>query len=142
MARSEKLVRELEAADIVVIGTPMHNLTVPSTLKVWLDHIVRARRTFDVTSQGKVGRLNDRPVFVAISSGGRFSGERARQPDFLTPYLTAVFGMVGLHSLKYFSVQGTGSGEETVAKERLKADQAIADHFSTLSRPSSHIVGS
>lgn len=131
MARSENLVRELEAADIVVIGTPMHNLTVPSTLKVWIDHIVRARRTFDVTPQGKVGRLRDRPIFVAIASGGRFSGERARQPDFLTPYLTAIFGMVGLHNLKFFSVQGTGSGEEAVVAGRLQADQAIADYFST-----------
>jgi FMN-dependent NADH-azoreductase len=77
MAQSEELIRELEAAAFVVIGTPMHNLTVPSALKAWIDHVVRARRTFMITPAGKVGTLRDRPVFVAISSGGRFSGERA-----------------------------------------------------------------
>jgi hypothetical protein len=71
-----------EFADVVVIGTPMHNLTVPAALKAWIDHVVRARRTFTISAAGKVGTLRDRPVFVAIASGGRFSGERARQPDF------------------------------------------------------------
>jgi FMN-dependent NADH-azoreductase len=84
MILSEELIRELESSDFVVISTPMHNLTVPSTLKAWLDHVIRARRTFNIGREGKVGTLRDRPVFVAIASGGRFSGERARQPDFLT----------------------------------------------------------
>jgi FMN-dependent NADH-azoreductase len=55
-----------------VIGTPMHNFTVPSALKAWIDHIVRVRRTFNVTPAGKVAMLRDRPVFIAVSSGGRF----------------------------------------------------------------------
>jgi FMN-dependent NADH-azoreductase len=130
MARSEALVRELESSDVVVIGTPMHNLTAPAALKAWLDHVVRARRTFDVTPAGKVGLLRDRPVFVAIASGGRFSGERARQPDFLTPYLQAVLGMIGLHDLTFFSVQGTASDPEVVAQTRAATDQALQAHFS------------
>jgi FMN-dependent NADH-azoreductase len=129
MATSEALVRELEAADIVVIGTPMHNMTVPAALKGWIDHVVRARRTFNVTPVGKVGLLRDRPVFVAVASGGKFSGERARQPDFLTPYLQAVLGMIGLHDLTFFSVQGTGAGPDAVAEIRAEADQALAMHF-------------
>jgi FMN-dependent NADH-azoreductase len=129
MARSEVLVEELERADVVVIGTPMHNLTVPAPLKAWLDHVVRARRTFNVTPAGKVGLLRDRPVFIAISSGGRFSGERARQPDFLTPYLQAVLGMIGLHDLTFFSVQGTASDPDVVAQTRAATDQALHAHF-------------
>ena len=105
MSRSEELIQELESSDFVVIGTPMHNFTVPSALKAWIDHIVRVRRTFNVTTEGKVGTLRDRPVFVAVSSGGRFSGERARQPDFLTPYLKAILGTIGLHDLTFFSVR-------------------------------------
>jgi len=131
IARSEELIRELENSDYVVIGTPMHNFTVPSTLKAWIDHVVRARRTFNVTREGKVGRLRDRPVFVAVSSGGRFSGERARQPDFLTPYLRAVLGIVGLHDLTFFSVQGTGSGPDSVAATRTRTDQALQQYFSS-----------
>ena len=129
MARSEELIQELESADFVVIGTPMHNLTVPSTLKAWIDHVVRARRTFNMTRAGKVGTLRDRPVFVAVASGGRFSGERARQPDFLTPYLKTILGMIGLHDLTFFSVQGTGSGPDAIAETRSKTDQAMQEYF-------------
>jgi FMN-dependent NADH-azoreductase len=131
MSRSEELIQELESSDFVVIGTPVHNFTVPATLKVWIDHIVRVRRTFNVTPQGKVGTLRDRPVFVAVSSGGRFSGERARQPDFLTPYLKAVLGTIGLHDLTFFSVQGIGSGPDAVAEARTKADQTLQAYFAS-----------
>jgi len=130
LARSEELIQELENADVVVIGTPMHNFTVPSALKAWIDHVVRVRRTFNVSPQGKVGLLRDRPVFVAVSSGGRFSGENARQPDFLTPYLKAVLGITGLHDLRFFSIQGTAFGPDAVAEARAKAEQALQAHFS------------
>lgn len=130
-ARSDELIRELETSDIVVIGTPMHNFTVPAALKLWLDHVVRVRRTFDVGRDGKVALLKDRPVFVAVSSGGRFSGPGARQPDFLVPYLQAILGMIGLHELTFFSVQGTAFGPHAVAEARARAEQAMQDHFST-----------
>lgn len=130
ISQSDELIRELEAADFVVIGTPMHNLSLPSVLKAWIDHIVRVRRTFNVTAAGKVGLLRDRPVYIAVSSGGRFSGERARQPDFLTPYLKAILGTIGLQDLNFFSVQGTGSGPDAVAEARAKADQALQEYFS------------
>lgn len=131
MARSEELIEELEGADIVVIATPMHNFTVPAALKLWIDHIVRVRRTFSVTPDGKVGMLRDRPVFIAVSSGGRFSGERARQPDFLTPYLQAILGTVGLHDLTFFSVQGTGADPDVVAETRAETDRALQHYFSS-----------
>lgn len=136
VARSEELIQELERADIVVIGTPMHNLSAPSALKAWIDHVVRARRTFNVTKEGKVGTLRDRPVFIAVASGGRFSGEHARQPDFLTPYLTTILAMIGLRDLHFFSVQGTGMGPEAVAEARLQTDRALQDYFSSFTSPS------
>lgn len=128
---SDELIRELESSDVLIIGTPMHNFTVPSTLKVWIDHIARVRRTFNVGPEGKTGMLRDRPVFIAVSSGGRFSGERARQPDFLTPYLTAVLGMIGLHDLTFFSIQGAAFGPEAVTEARAKTDQALQEYFSS-----------
>lgn len=135
VALSDELIRELENADVLVIGTPMHNLTVPSTLKAWIDHVVRARRTFNVGPQGKVGTLRDRPVFIAVASGGRFSGERARQPDFLTPYLSYILGMIGLRNLTFFSVQGTGLGADVVAEARAGTDRVLQDYFAELTLP-------
>ena len=129
--QSEELIQELENADVVVIGTPMHNLTVPSALKAWIDHVVRARRTFNMTPKGKAGMLRDRPVFIAVASGGRYSGERAHQPDFLTPYLKVILGTIGLHDLTFFSVEGTGHGPDAVAEARDRTDQALREYFSS-----------
>lgn len=132
VARSDELIRELEDSDVVVIGTPMHNLSVPSALKAWIDHVVRARRTFNVGAAGKVGLLRDRPVFIAVASGGSFSGAHARQPDFLTPYLTTILAQIGLKDLNFFSVQGTGLGPEILEKSRTRADEALQAYFSSL----------
>lgn len=131
-ALSETLIQELEGSDFLVIGTPMHNFTVPSGLKAWIDHIIRVRRTFDVTAQGKVAKLRDRPVFICVVSGGRYSEERARQPDFLTPYLKATLEIIGLNDLTFFSIEGTGSAPDAVAQARARTDQAMDEYFSSL----------
>jgi FMN-dependent NADH-azoreductase len=132
LGESEHLIKELEDADYVVVGTPMHNFTVPSSLKAWIDHVVRVRRTFHVTPQGKVGALRDRPVFVAVSSGGRYTGEGARQPDFLTPYLKAIFATIGLHSVWFFSIESLASGADALTEGRQSAQRAVADFFATM----------
>jgi FMN-dependent NADH-azoreductase len=124
LERSEALIREVEAADVIVIGTPINNLTVPSVLKAWIDQILRVGRTFTSTPAGKMGMLHDRPVFIAIASGGVFTGERANQPDFLTPYLSAVLGSVGLTSLQFFAIQATAfldSDQAAFAREKALA---------------------
>jgi FMN-dependent NADH-azoreductase len=112
---SEELIVELEASNILVIGTPMNNFAVPSVLKAWIDQIVRVGRTFRVTPTGKIGVLQDRPVFVGIASGSIFSGDHASQPDFLTPYLSAVFRCIGLNSLHFLPFQGTAFLDEHMA---------------------------
>ncbi|MFL9988517.1 FMN-dependent NADH-azoreductase [Paraburkholderia sediminicola] len=114
---AEQLIDEVERSDVVVIGTPMNNFTVPSVLKAWIDQILRVGRTMKSTPAGKVGMLQDRPVFVAIASGGVFAGERANQPDFLTPYLTAVLGCIGLNTVHYLPLQGTAFIDEARASE-------------------------
>jgi FMN-dependent NADH-azoreductase len=123
---SEALIGEVEAADAIVIGTPMHNLTVPSVFKAWIDQIMRAGRTFRSTPAGKMGMIDDRPVFVAIASGGTFTGEGASQPDFLTTYLSAVLGSMGLKSLQFLPVQATAFLEgEQASLARAKALESI-----------------
>ncbi|MBR1170226.1 NAD(P)H-dependent oxidoreductase [Bradyrhizobium liaoningense] len=130
MARSDELIQELEHSDCVVIGTPMHNFTIPSALKAWVDHIVRVRRTFNATKEGYKGLLRNRPIYVAVSSGGRYSGGLARQPDFLTPYMRTVLGVIGFTDVTFFSVEGSSLGPEAVAEARAGADRALREHFS------------
>lgn len=117
---SEQLIREIEAADVLVIGTPMNNFTVPSVLKAWIDQILRVGRTIGAAPTGeKIGLLQDKPVYIGIASGGVFTGDRAKQPDFLTPYLIAAFGCIGLTSLQFFPLQATAFLED----EQLAADR-------------------
>jgi FMN-dependent NADH-azoreductase len=128
--QSEQLIQELERADYLVIATPMHNLMVPSALKAWLDHVIQADRTFRITSEGKIGLLHDRPVFIAVSSGGTFSTENAQQPDFLTPYLKATLATIGLLNLKFFSVEGTAQKPTVLSATRDKTERETALYFS------------
>ncbi|GJH24576.1 FMN-dependent NADH-azoreductase [Caballeronia novacaledonica] len=125
---SEQLVREIETTDALIINTPMHNFTVPAALKLWIDYVLRIHRTFAATPEGKVGLMRDRPAFVIVGSGGFHSGEHARQPDFLTPYLRYALGSIGLRSLHFLLLQGLVRGDEAVAEALQCARDEIARH--------------
>lgn len=126
---STHLIRQLREADIVVIATPMHNFTVPSSLKAWIDHVVRIGETFVATESGKHGTVADKPVYIAVASGGFFQGEKAGQKDFLTDYLKTVFATMGITSLKFFIVQGTILGHDYIEGELRKLRAEIVDYL-------------
>src|SRR5262245_31937184 len=85
----------------------MHNFTVPAPFKLWIDQVVRSGRTFRSTPEGKIGLLKDRPTFVIVATGSAVAGPWAHQPDFLTPYLSAVLGTIGIHNLNFIRLEGT-----------------------------------
>ncbi|MEZ5688554.1 MAG: NAD(P)H-dependent oxidoreductase [Caenibius sp.] len=125
---SEQLIREVEAADILVIGTPMNNFTVPSVLKAWIDQILRMGRSIGASPTGeKIGLLQDKPVFIGIASGGVFTGDEAKQPDFLIPYLTAALGCVGIETLQFFPLQATAFLDSEQLAENQQALLATMD---------------
>jgi FMN-dependent NADH-azoreductase len=123
LAQSETLIGELEASDALVLGTPMHNFTVPALLKAWIDQVLRVDRSFRRTPEGKVGLLADRPAYVVVASGGALADDRARQPDFLTPYMEAVLATLGIRSPSFLYVDGArdASGDAVQAVERVEA---------------------
>jgi FMN-dependent NADH-azoreductase len=114
LARSEEMIAELEAADGVVIGTPMHNFTLPSSLKAWIDHVVRIDRTFRSTRQGKTGLLRDRPVIVVVAQGGFCGDAPPLQPDHLTPYLRAILNTIGIDQVEFVRLEGLSRGAAQV----------------------------
>jgi FMN-dependent NADH-azoreductase len=130
---SETLIRELEAADVLVIATPMHNFGVPAVLKAWVDQIVRIHRTFASTPGGKVGKLRDRPAWLVVASGGWFTGPSPTgapaQPDFLTPYVRAVLSTIGIHELNVLTLEGVARGaaiaEAAFGRARAALDLAM-----------------
>lgn len=115
-ALSERLIGEIERADFVVIGTPMNNFTVPSTLKAWINHVVRIRRTFRSTPEGKIGTLRDRPTIVVSAHGGYRGDGPPAQPDFLTPYLRAILATIGIRTIGFLPLEGLSRGPEAVAR--------------------------
>ena len=119
LAVSEVLIRELEAADVLVIATPMNNFGVPAALKAWIDQIVRINRTFRSTPEGKIGLLHDRPAYLVVASGGWFSGPSPigtpAQPDYLTGYIRVVLDTIGIRSLRVIALEGVTRGADIAA---------------------------
>ncbi len=93
LALSDSLVAELEAADTIVIGTPIYNFSVPAALKAWIDLVARIGRTFNYTETGPVGRLSGKRAIVVIASGGTQVGSEI---DFASGYLRHVLGFLGI----------------------------------------------
>ena len=120
LAVSEALIRELEAADRLVIATPMNNFGVPAPLKAWIDQIVRINRTFRSTPEGKIGLLRDRPAYLVVASGGWFTGPSPigtpAQPDFMTGYVRVVLETIGIRSLHVITLEGVTRGADIAAK--------------------------
>ena len=96
---------ELVAADVVVIGTPIYNFSIPASLKAWVDMVARARKTFRYTENGPVGLLSDKKAYIVVASGGVKVGSPA---DFATPYLRHALSFVGITDVDVDSRSGHG----------------------------------
>ena len=119
LALSDALIEELQTADIVVLAVPMHNFGIPSTLKAWIDHVVRAGRTFTYSEGGPEGLLKGKRLILVLASGGVYSAGPAKQLDFQEPYLRAVLGFIGLTDIEVVRVEG-------VAMSTIGAEKAVA----------------
>ena len=126
LAYSETLIAELLRAEALVIDTPMNNFTVPSSLKAWIDYVVRPNRTFRQSPAGKIGLLQPRPVFVVVACGGPFSGTSAAQEDHFSPYLAYVLTCIGLAPPAILRLESLNRGEASVAAAMAQADGFIA----------------
>jgi FMN-dependent NADH-azoreductase len=103
---SDDAVKQLMAADIIVIGAPLYNYTIHTSLKAWIDHVTRAGITFGYGEHGPVGMVTGKKVYVAMSSGGIYSEGPGVQNDFVAPYLKAFLGFLGMTDLTVFRAEG------------------------------------
>ena len=128
-ALSEQLILELEACDLLILCTPVHNFTVPAALKAWIDHVVRIQRSFTLNEQfEKVGLLKDRRTFVLVSSG---NARKGHEPDFLTPYMTAILSTVGIQSVDFVYLPAMVRGAEAVNRALEQAHQQLSAAISS-----------
>jgi FMN-dependent NADH-azoreductase len=124
MSRSKALVDELKAADVVVVGSPMYNFTVPSTLKAWIDHVAIAGQTFSYTAEGPRGLLNGK-VYLVLSSGGIYSQGPFAPYDHLSTYLQAIFNFLGILDVEVIRAEGIAYGPEQEQAAMASAFQRI-----------------
>jgi FMN-dependent NADH-azoreductase len=126
IAAGQAVLSEFLAADVVVIGAPMYNFTLPSQLKAWIDRIVVAGKTFKYGAQGPEGLAGDKRVIVAVSRGGFYgAGTPAAALEHLETYLRGVFGFIGVNKLEFISADGVQIGPEHRAKALAGALQAV-----------------
>jgi FMN-dependent NADH-azoreductase len=110
---ADKVMEEFLAADVVVIGAPMYNFGVTSTLKAWIDRIAVAGKTFRYSEAGPEGLAGGKRVIVASSRGGIYTaGSPAAAMDFQEPYLRAMFGFLGVSDLEFVRAEGVAMGDD------------------------------
>ena len=103
---SDRALEELMDADTIVIGAPLYNFGISSTLKAWIDHIVRPGKTFAYSDKGPQGLVKNKKVYIAISSGGVYSEGPMKSHDFVEPYLRTMLGFLGMTNLTVYRVEG------------------------------------
>ena len=104
---SDEAIAELMAADYIVIGAPLYNFGISSTLKAWLDHISRAGITFRYSAQGAEGLVQGKKVYLAVSSGAIYSEGPWASYDFVVPYLRTMLGFLGMTDVTVVRAEGT-----------------------------------
>ncbi len=103
---SDNAIQEIKDADVIVIGAPLYNFGIPSTLKAWVDHIARAGVTFKYVDGAPQGLIKGKKVYVAMSSGGIYSEGPSAGYDFVAPYLKAVLGFLGMTDVTVVRAEG------------------------------------
>ncbi|RFU44003.1 FMN-dependent NADH-azoreductase [Paraburkholderia sp. DHOC27] len=122
-AKSEALIAELQAADIVVIGAPMYNFGVSSQLKTYFDFIARAGITFRYTENGAEGLVKGKKVFVVSARGGKYLGT---PNDSQTPFLKTFLGFLGMTDSTFIYAEGLAMGPDAANAALASAREAIA----------------
>jgi FMN-dependent NADH-azoreductase len=131
---SETLIDELMAADVVVIGAPMYNFSVPSTLKAWIDNVARAGKTFRYTAQGPEGLVTGKRVFIVASRGGGYSEGPMTAFNFQDPYLRTVLGLLGMTDVTVITAEALRVSPEAEAVGYANATRQIAEAVGSAER--------
>lgn len=125
-ALSDELVEEFLAADIIVLGVPMYNFSIPSNLKAYIDQITRVGKTFRYTENGAEGLVKGKNVYIMAAAGGLYEGSGI---DFQIPYLAAILAFLGIENVVVVRAEGLNIDEEYKQKSMADALQKIEKLF-------------
>ena len=116
LALSRQLIDELSASDIIVLEAPMYNFSIPSVLKAWIDHVVRAGKTFQYGATGAQGMLTGKRAILVLGRGGVYSEGPYKVMDYQETYLRAILGFMGITEVESIYIEGVAMGPETITK--------------------------
>ncbi len=126
-AISEALVTQFLAADVIVVGAPLYNFSIPSQLKAWVDRIAQVGRTFKYTETGPQGLAGGKTVIVASTRGGVYStNDWGRAAEHQESYLQTVFGFLGITDVRFVRAEGVAMGDAKKAEALAEAANGIA----------------
>ncbi|PSJ41028.1 FMN-dependent NADH-azoreductase [Allosphingosinicella deserti] len=127
LALSDRLVAELREADLVVIGAPMYNFGIPSTLKAWFDHVLRARVTFQYSEAGPEGLMTGKRAIVVESRAGLYSEGPAAAMDSQEPHLRNLLGFMGITDVTFVRVEKLAFGPEAAEASLAQASEQLRE---------------
>jgi len=126
VAYTDTLLNEFMAADVIVVGAPFYNFSIPSQLKAWIDRIAQAGKTFRYTANGPEGLAKGKKVVIVSARGGKYAGTPVETMlDHQESYLRALFGFLGITDVSVLRAEGVAFGPEA-------RDQAVADAIAQL----------
>lgn len=132
-ALSEALVSQFLAADVIVVGAPLYNFTIPTQLKAWIDRLAQAGRTFKYTDKGPVGLAGGKTVIVASSRGGVYStSEGGQAAEHQESYLKVIFGFFGITDVRFVRAEGVGMGPDAKAAALANAERDVLASTATV----------
>lgn len=128
-AISEALVSQFLAADVIVVGAPLYNFSIPSQLKAWIDRVAQVGRTFKYTEKGPQGLAGGKTVIVASTRGGIYStSDAGRAMEHQESYLQTVFGFFGITDVRFVRAEGVAMGDAPKAQALAAAERDIKVH--------------
>lgn len=126
---SDQMIAEMDEADAIVIGSPLHNFTITGALRTWIDHVARPGKTFGYDPEtGPKGLLGDKPVYVLSARGGKYGDGSPEDPhpaDFQSGYLRHILGFMGLKDVRIIAANGMDMGPEPRAEGLAEANGKI-----------------
>ncbi|SDR35511.1 NAD(P)H-dependent oxidoreductase [Pseudovibrio sp. Tun.PSC04-5.I4] len=126
LALSNELISELKEADVIIIGAPVYNFSVPAVLKAWVDQIARVGVTFQYTENGPVGLLQNKKAYIVVASGGILTDSPV---DFAIPYLKQIMKFIGITDVEVVMAEGTAIDRDsaiTKAQNSISVMSAVA----------------
>lgn len=107
VSTSDQVIQNLKEADFIVVGVPLYNFNIPSSLKAWVDHIVRSGVTFSYIDGAPKGLVTNKKVYLAMATGGVYSEGPMKPYDFAEPFMRFILSFIGLNDITTFRVEGT-----------------------------------